>query len=435
MSQTNTIDWSKYEAPPAAAPSIDFTKYDSSAPQKKSWLDEATDFAKEYWNQVNPVSGIKGAAQAVAHPVDTYMADASNRQALLDKAQDAFKKGDYGEGVAHALYGIVPFLGPQLDKAGTQIGTGEAAKGLGATAGMATNLMAPSILKKAAVNLPGPIADYAGTKAAEYYKSALKPSTVAQPARVASAVTGGLENEIPVSAGGLEKLGDLIDELNGKIAGEIASRPGATVNKYAVASRLGQTAQNFASQVNPDADLNAVANSGNEFLTNQPTNIPASDAQAIKQGTYSQIRKNYGQLSSATVESQKALARGIKEELANQFPELSQLNAQDSQAINLDKFLQRAVSRISNHQLVGIGTPIVAGTAKAVTGSSGVAGVAGVMKAVLDDPYIKSKVAIALNKASKGSINLPVGLARYDGYVNALGNASNAEAPNDQGQQ
>jgi hypothetical protein len=50
--------------------------------------------------------------------------------------------------------------------------------------------------------------------------------------------------------------------------------------------------------------------SGNEFLRNQPNDISASDAQALKTGTYRQLKsKSYGEMKSATIASQKALTR------------------------------------------------------------------------------------------------------------------------------
>ena len=82
------------------------------------------------------------------------------------------------------------------------------------------------------------------------------------------------------------------------------------------------------------------------------------------------------------------------------------------------------MKRIGNHQMLGIGTPLAAAGVKAATGSTAAAGITGVMKAVLDDPYVKSRVAIALNRASKGGVTIPVGLAKYQGYVDALGNAA-----------
>jgi len=425
-------------APQSAAPA-QAGKYsaddiaDASPPAERTWLDSAGDFAKGLWSQVNPITGVKGLAQATSHPIQTYMADAGNRQEILDQAEEDFKSGNYGRGVVRSLYGIIPFLGPQMNQAGTDIGTGKVAQGLGESIGMGLSMTLPSKIGDV-TKLTGPLDTEAA--ATRWYQSALKPSTTANPAKVANAISGGLENAIPISKGGLEKLADLTDDLNSKIAAEIASRPNAPINKFAVASRLGDTAKQFSTQVNPIEDLNAIGKSGNEFLENQPVDIPASQAQALKQGTYKQLSgRAYGELGSATIESQKALARGLKEELANAFPELSDLNAQDSKLLDLQGMLQRAVNRISNHQMVGIGTPIMGAGVKAATGSTGIAGAAALAKAVFDDPYIKSQVAIALNKASKGGITIPTAAARYAGYVNALGNVSTSPSPGDQGSQ
>lgn len=260
------------------------------------------------------------------------------------------------------------------------------------------------------------------------YQSALKPSTTLPPAKVAGMVKTGLESEIPVSAAGAEKLGSLIDDLNAKITAKV-QQSGATVNKYAVASRLGETAQEFSQQVNPAKDLNAISRSGNEFLKMQPTEIPATQAQAIKQGTYQQIRKSYGQMSNATVESQKALARGIKEELATQIPEIGDLNAKESALLGLDKAMERAVGRIGNLNMMGIGTPIAAGAAGAITGRSSIGVISGIVKAVIDDPIVKSKIAIAM--AKHGS--LAQAASRLAAYSAALGKAASASVPAGQG--
>ena len=410
---------------------------DAAAPAPRTWLDSATDFAKGVWQQVNPVSGVKGAAQLTAHPIDTYEADAGARQDLMNKAESAFKKGNYTEGMAHALYGIIPFLGPQMDAAGTDIQQGRVASGVGKSVGMGLALAGPGAVADAAkVAIPQPIADAAGNAAKRLYRSALKPSTTLDAAKVAGQMQEGMDQSIPVSAGGQVKLSGLIDDLNQKIAAQIAARPNQPINRFAVASRLGDTADTFKNQVNPASDLAAVQKSGDEFMNSQPAQIPASDAQALKSGTYRQLsNRSYGELGTATVESQKALARGLKEELASAFPELNDLNAQDSKLIGLDDLMERAVNRISNHQMLGIGTPLAAAGAKAVTGSNAAAGVTGVLKAVLDDPYVKSKVAIALNKASKGSVTVPMAAAKFQGYVNALGNAANAPNQDNQGVQ
>lgn len=506
---------------PAAAP-VTITPDDNAKP--RTWLDSATDFAKGIWQKVNPVSGVQGAAQATAHPINTYVSDASNRQELLNKAEDAFKKGNYSEGVAHALYGIIPFLGPQMDQAGTNIQQGNIATGLGQSVGMGLSASTPALLRGANSAVQAAIpAGAAESAASRLYQSALKPSTALPAAKVASAVQTGIENSIPVSTGGLEKIGDLMDDLNQKIADQIKSggskpwpapanvkgllpapkqvidipasvvednpvtqdagrnvqrnpntgrmqriytsspatppegnanpyqgtmlrdpnfgtaspmAPGTTINPQQVASRLNGLKSNFATQVNPNADLAAIDKAKQEFLENNPGPIPADQAQALKQGTYKQLNQRaYGELGTATVESQKALARGLKEEIANAFPGIADLNAADSKLIGLNDVMERAVKRISNHQMFGIGTPLAAAGAKAVTGSTGVAGVAGMLKALVDDPYVKSKLAIALSKASKGQLSVNNAAAQIGAYSSALGNAATPAAPGDQDSQ
>jgi hypothetical protein len=255
-----------------------------------------------------------------------------------------------------------------------------------------------------------------GRSPEEAYQSALKPSTTLGEAERAAVVNTGLQEKIPVSKAGLEKIGGLVDELNNQIRGTIATDPTRPINKFAATSKLGQTAKRFATQVNPESDLNAISDAGNEFLRNQPNEIGAADAQALKQGTYRALGdKAYGELKGASIEAQKALARGLKDELARQFPELSGLNAREGGLLDLQDELERAVNRIGNHQLVGIGTPLASAGVKAATGSNKLAAVAGIMKAVLDNPNVKSRLAYSLN-----GVGAPAIQSRIAGYLSAL---------------
>jgi hypothetical protein len=160
----------------------------------------------------------------------------------------------------------------------------------------------------------------------------------------------------------------------------------------------------------------------------------AADAQAMKQGTYRVLRGKFGEQGSASVEAQKALARGLKEEIASQFPEIAKLNADESRLLDLQPVLEKAVNRISNHQAIGIGTPVAGAAAKAVTGSGGVAAVASVLKGVLDNPGVKSRLAIAISKSSK--IPVSQAAAKVQAYSVSLGataaasrGASNDDTP------
>ena len=185
------------------------------------------------------------------------------------------------------------------------------------------------------------------------YQSALKPPPSLGAAGARPLVETGLQEGVPVSEGGLAKLGNLREATDQAIADTIAKAPTKTINKYAVAKRLGGTEKTFSNQVNPTSDLEAIRQSKGEFLRSQPGEIPSSEAQALKQGTYRSLGKKYGELKGASIESQKALARGLKEELANQYPELKALNTKDSRLIQLDNALERAVARSV------IGSPLV----------------------------------------------------------------------------
>lgn len=331
-----------------------------------------------------------------------YAAGAAEAQGLganVPAMESAAERGDVSGVIGHSLSVPVTLLG------GEAIG-----RGAGYAGGAAKRLALLGKTPEAA------------------YESALKPSTTIPEAKRAAIVQTGLQEGIPVSKAGIEKLSNRIDELNSAIDAKIkaGAGQGITVDPHAVASRLADTAQKFSMQVNPEADVNAVANAGNEFLRNNPNPIPADQAQALKQGTYKQLgSKAYGELGSATIEAQKALARGIKEELASQIPEISQLNAADSKLYDLKPVLERAVNRIGNHQIMGIGTPIVTGAVKAVSKSSSLAAVAGVMKAVLDNPAVKSRLAIAISKGG----NIPVAAAsqKVAAYRMALANAENEQ--------
>lgn len=402
---------------------------------KRNWLDSATDLAKGIWSQVNPVAGVQGAAQLAAHPIDTYKADAGSRQELLDKAQDAFKKGDYVTGMAHALNGIIPFLGPQMDAAGQNIQQGNVATGVGQSIGMGLNMAAPEVVKGVAAKLPA----VTGEIANRMYQSSLKPppGSFSSP-EVASMVKTGLENEIPVSAAGAAKLQDLVTDLNQKVRAQIAagSNQGASINKFSVASRLGDTARKFETQVNPESDLNAVSSSGNEFLRNQPNQISALQAQDLKSGTYKQLGdRAYGELTTAASEAQKALARGLKEELQKQFPEIQGLNSKESNLIGLDEALERAVRRTNNRDIFSLGGKIASTTGGVLGAATGGpegaalgAAAAPVVHYFMSDPMVQSRLAIAVSKASKGSVPIGAARARVAGYLNALGNTSQSDS-------
>jgi hypothetical protein len=281
-----------------------------------------------------------------------------------------------------------------------------------------------------------------GKLAQRLYQSALKPSTTLSPEERAAIIQTGLKEGIPVSESGLNQVEQRIAEVNQQIADKIKSgaQAGATVDPTKVASRIDQAKKKFIT-VNPEADLAALDNSKAEFLRQHtpptpqappqpppsgllgpngkpipppppppqappptPQPIPLDEAQRLKQATYRKLKdSSFGEQTGAQKEGQKALARGLKEEIVSAFPELGQLNARDSALIKLNEELERFVGRSGNRELLGgIGTPLAAIAGEAATGSVGGAVAAGALRAALGNPAIKSRLAIALSKpASK----------------------------------
>ena len=404
--------------------------------------------------------GLDGAALATGRTPDVT----SQQLAPQSTAEAAAKYGTMGAAVVPAA--IAAPVATGLGLAGGAVG-GYA----GQKAGEAMNLspQATQVLGDVGGLVGGTVAPMAGRallpiagralllgKTPEgAYESALKPSPSMSSADRSAVVQTGLQNAIPVTKAGVAKIGDLIDTLNQSIKDTIAADPNRPIDPNAVATRADQARARFATQVNAQPDLNAIEASRQQFLAEQgakpgvpatppqptgildaqgkpimnagtpaqpPTPAPpmnAVDAQAMKQGTYRVLAGKYGEQGSASVEAQKALARGLKEEIANQFPEINNLNAAESRLLDLQPVLERAVNRISNHQAIGIGTPIAGVAAKAVTGSNTIGTVAMMLKGVVDNPTVKSHLAIQISKAN--NIPIATAMSRVNAYAASLG--------------
>lgn len=179
-----------------------------------------------------------------------------------------------------------------------------------------------SALMQGGAEVAGGLVGGAMTRMAPHLmQSALKPGMKASLQAVKSGevppvVNTMLKEGINVSPRGMDKLNVLLNATDEEIKDAIASVT-ANVSPLKVTSRLSDTARTFGQQVNPVSDLNAVSKAGHEFLAAHPQ-LTVQEAQALKTGTYRQLRGKFGELKSADVESQKALARGLKEEIADE---------------------------------------------------------------------------------------------------------------------
>jgi hypothetical protein len=188
-------------------------------------------------------------------------------------------------------------------------------------------------------------------------QSAIKP-TIAQlrTGDADTAVQTLLDYGINPTKGGVNKLRDLIDAKNAEIANAINSSS-ATVSKQNALAALGDVRQKFGSQVSPTGDLNAIQGVENDFLAhpNFPGNdIPVQSAQALKQGTYSVLKGKYGQMGSAETEAQKAVARGLKDEIASAVPAVGPLNAEESRLLTTLSVAERRALMEMNKNPMGL---------------------------------------------------------------------------------
>jgi len=418
-------------------------RIEPGAPQIDPATGERISVSAEHKDEPGYMEGLKAGVQGmwntVRHPIDTAMQmgqqlvaggmtpygvpinaptgnqqrDEANQQVQEQARQEMAQQGKFlGEHPAYTAGMLTPTA-------------------VMAAAGAAAPRLAPAIARVSGKAL------LLGKTPEAAYESALKPSTTLSPSARATIAQTGLKEGIPVSKGGLEKIGDLIDTYNQKIADTINKDPNRPIDPNAIAARSTNTVNRFSNQVNATPDLNAIEASKQQFLQEQGARpgspappMGAAKAQAMKQGTYRVLRGKFGEQGSAAVEIQKELAHELKEEIATQFPEINELNASESNLLNLKPAMERAVNRISNHQAIGIGTPIAGAAAKAVTGSGGAGVVMATLKAVLDNPAIKSKLAIAVSKG--GKMPYATAAARVAAYSSALGSAVQSPGSSDQ---
>jgi hypothetical protein len=231
----------------------------------------------------------------------------------------------------------------------------EAAAGAGFAANVATQAI-PAVVGGVMGKAVASPTMQAGAKS--LMQSSLKP-TVAdlKTGRAARAIDTLLDEGVNPTQGGVRKLQGMVDELGDEIQATIANSS-ATIQKSDVGKRLVETFEQFKRQVNPQSDLDAIKKAWMEFR-NHPmlagkTDIPVQLAQEMKQGTYKQLSKKYGQMGSADVEAQKSIARGLKEEIAEAVPEVSALNKRESDLLNALKVSERRALMDLNKNPMGL---------------------------------------------------------------------------------
>ena len=282
-------------------------------------------------------------------------------------------------------------------------------------------------------------------------QSAIKPSTSLEVAKRDQILGTALREGVPASEGGYHKLRAAITDLTGQIDAKIAAKSpdlGAVINPKTVASRLDALIDFYEKQAAPAEDLAAIKGVREQFLKRHSYDAPftkirlgtddaaggfvptgegktriyqdmtLSEAQAEKRGTQRFNAEKLGDRGTARDEAEKSLAYSLKEQISALFPEVQGLNARDSEMLALEEQLRRFVGREGNKNRIGL-IPTVAAAGTGLFGAAsgnrteegiGAGGLLTMSILALDNPEIKSRLAIALAKAAKSRIGAGVHL-------------------------
>jgi hypothetical protein len=327
-------------------------------------------------------------------------------------------------------------------------GVGAAAKGtmLGNIASKVAEVSNPALLPaKGAAALTDAAT---GSGAARLYQSALKPAKTNTLEDIDAMTQAGLNNGIvPGSRASLAKVQGLLADVRNTIDQGIQDRTaqGVTIDPNAVAQRVDQMRGRFQT-VDPQRDLAAIDATKQRFLDQftppaqpapqpsgllgpngqplpappappkpTPQPIPLNQAQAMKTNTNAILSPKMGELSTAATEAQKALVRGLKEEIEGVFPEVAGLNAKQSALMGLEPAIESSIKRAQGSNLIPVGDSVRATLAK-----------------IFDDPQVKAKLAIGLQNAPEFKKYATVGARtavisdRINQYLNGIGDAENA---------
>lgn len=133
-----------------------------------------------------------------------------------------------------------------------------------------------------------------------------------------------LDEGIYPTVSGMEKAGKIAGQLE-TVINEAVNKSTGMVKVSDIQSALSNVYAKFRKQMAPQPDLDAIRKVADDFFSSPnvagKTEIPVQLAHELKKGTYAALGgKAYGEVGSASIEAQKALARGARLEVAHAVP-------------------------------------------------------------------------------------------------------------------
>jgi hypothetical protein len=245
------------------------------------------------------------------------------------------------------------------------------------------------------------------------YESAAKWSTTLSPAERAAITETALKNQIPLSYEGLgkvqSKLGDLGDKMDNLIINATDQNikiPASTV----LTSLKDVKKQSGGFKIEAAQDIKEINDIEKQFKAylkkNKITSVTPQQLQEFKTDAYKRI--DFGRSpekpSIAKEDAYKAMAASARKALENLMPELKAINKEYGSLSELQPNLQKAVGRIENRDLMGLGATAKTGAGGALGGIPGA--LVGFGQSLLDSPKIKGKAALELYKKQNQGLGM-----------------------------
>ena len=286
----------------------------------------------------------------------------------------------------------------------------------------ATNRAAEDIKSGLEMSLMGEIGGELTSKALSWlanraapglYERVMKFSTVgAKGLDRERAVTEGLKQGYGPNLKSVENLKAAKESLEKQIDGIIteAARNGKTVETSKVLQVLDDFAKYHKNALDPRKLLQEIAEQKKGILEYRGDTMPIDAAHEAKVYLHTQLKKAYGDMKNFDIEFDKSIARGLRQVIEQQIPEVAALNKQLGDKLNLEKALQQAANRVRNHDMVSLTDWIIGGMAGGVGAlhGGGVEGfgtmlAAGMLKKIFTSPNVQGKLAIYMSKLSPAS--------------------------------
>ena len=245
------------------------------------------------------------------------------------------------------------------------------------------------------------------------YESAAKFSTTLSPTERARITETALKNQIPLDYSGLGKVQSKLTDLGDKMDNLITNATDQNIKIPAtkvLESLKDVKKQSGGFKIEAAQDIKEINNIEKQFKTylkqNKITSVTPQQLQEFKADAYKRI--DFGRApekpSLAKEEAYRAMAGSARQSLEEFMPELRDINAQYGALRELQPNLQKAVGRIENRDLLGLGATAKTGAGGALGGIPGA--LVGFGQSLLDSPKVKGKAALELYKKQNQGLGM-----------------------------